>query len=212
MRIYATADIHGRKKRITLIRNNIFKHKPDVLVIAGDISSCIRSARIIAQLNDMPVPVLAIRGNTDLAGMDRLMEEYPNISSLHLREVAVNGVCFTGVSGTIPLPFHSRIGFREQSVMKKLEPLVKRYSVLLAHPPPYRVLDEVIGRFHAGSRRLHELVLTRQPALLICGHIHERRGSAFVGKTLVVNCSMGRTGAGAIITFDPNREIKVEML
>lgn len=212
MRIYATADIHGQKRRIALIRENIFRHKPDVLVIAGDISNVVHPARIIAQLDDMPVPVLAIRGNTDLARMDHLMEAHPNISSLHLREVFVNGACFTGVSGTIPLPFHSKISFREESLMKKLEPLVKSGSVVLAHPPPYRVLDEVLGRFHAGCRRLHKMLLARQPALLICGHIHERRGTAFVGKTLVVNCSMGRTGAGAMITFDPNQETTVEML
>jgi Icc-related predicted phosphoesterase len=212
MRIYATADIHGQKKRIALIRENLFRLKPDVLVIAGDISNAVGMARIIDQLNDMPVPVLAIRGNTDLARMDRLMELYPNISSLHLEEITVNGVSFTGVSGTVPLPFHSRIRLREAGLMKKFESLVKSDSVVIAHPPPYRVLDEVLGRFHAGCRRLHEMVLARQPALLICGHIHERRGTAFLGKTLVVNCSMGRTGAGAMISFDPNQETTVEML
>jgi len=84
--------------------------------------------------------------------------------------------------------------------------------VLVAHPPPYGTLDEGFGNLHAGSRGLRRLILDRQPRLFICGHIHERPGWAFLGKTLVVNCSMGRSGAGAWIGMETGREPTVEML
>ena len=38
MLIYAVADIHGQRDRIALIRSKILEYKPDVLVVAGDIT------------------------------------------------------------------------------------------------------------------------------------------------------------------------------
>ncbi len=212
MLIYAVADIHGKHDRIELIRETILKSAPDVLVVAGDITGLLNSGSAIAQLNDMPVPVLAVCGNSDWLGIENLIEKSPNISSLHLKKVDMNGASFAGVSGTVPIPFMSRMRFREKRVAETIEPLLKEHSVLVAHPPPRGVLDQVFGKFHAGCRCLHDIVLKRQPKLLICGHIHERTGTEFIGRTLVVNCSMGLRGAGAMIEFHHDKEIKAEML
>ena len=212
MRIYAVADIHGRPDRMGLIKENTIRLEPDVLVVAGDITNFIHPLPTIARLSDLPVPVLAIRGNTDLKRVERLIAKHPNISPLHLKKIAIDNVCFVGVSGTVPIPFSSRIGLREGPVLKKIMPLLKRDSVLVAHPPPWGTLDEVLGRFHAGCRSLYRIVSRAQPRLLICGHIHERPGTAFIGETLVVNCAMGRAGAGAVIDLDIDQNPKVEML
>jgi Icc-related predicted phosphoesterase len=212
MRIYAVADIHGRRERVEMIRRNVFKFKPDVLVVAGDIITFFGAGPVFDKLNDMSVPVLAIRGNSDPSGMERLMEKYPNISSLHLRQITVNGVSFAGASGTLPIPFRSRICLFEEQIIDKLEPLAENASVLVIHPPPYGTLDEVGGKFHAGSKGLNDFILRRQPELLICGHIHERPGAAFVGKTTVVNCSIGRTGQGAMIELDKGLKTNVNFL
>jgi Icc-related predicted phosphoesterase len=48
--------------------------------------------------------------------------------------------------------------------------------------------------------------------MLICGHIHEKPGWALIEKTLVVNCSMGRSGAGALITLRGDATPTVRML
>jgi len=86
MKIYAVADIHGQTNRFDLIENNISKLRPDVLVVAGDITSYTNSVSVISRLNDMSVPVLAVRGNTDLRKVESLLEQFPNISSIHLRK------------------------------------------------------------------------------------------------------------------------------
>ena len=39
MRIYAVADVHGKSTRIEGIRKTISEFKPDVLVVAGDITN-----------------------------------------------------------------------------------------------------------------------------------------------------------------------------
>ncbi|MBW2600217.1 MAG: metallophosphoesterase family protein [Deltaproteobacteria bacterium] len=212
MKIYAVADIHGRKDRIDLIESNISKLRPDVLIVAGDITSYTNSVSVISRLNNMPVPVLAVRGNTDLPKVESLLEQFPNASSIHLRQITIKDVTFVGVSGTIPVPFYSRICFEEKKVVTRLESLVKRSTVLVAHPPPRGVLDEAFGRFHAGCRSLFEVILRCRPKLFICGHIHERPGVEYIGTTLVVNCSIGRTGGGAIMEYDGDRDPSVEML
>ena len=212
MRIYAVADIHGRSDKIELIRDNTMQLNPDVLVVAGDITNYTGSAGILAQLNDIAVPVLAVRGNTDLSRVENLLENFPNISPLHLKQVTIGSTPFVGVSGCIPIPFSSRICLNQVQVFEKLNPLIKSNSVLVAHPPPRGTLDEVLGRFHAGCRNLTKLIKICQPVLMICGHIHERPGSAFIGKTLVVNCALGRNHAGAMIELDNENNLKVKML
>jgi len=205
MRIYAVADIHGHPARLTAIRRTIFELKPDVLVVAGDITGYIRPRPVIGQLNAMPVPVLAVRGNSDLARVEALFNIWPNVSSLHLTEVILGGISFTGLGGTIPVPFRSRIRFREKGLMEKMSLLMNPSSVLVVHPPPWGDLDRVMGKLHAGCRGLRQLVLNKQPKMVICGHIHEDTGTAYINETLVVNCSIGRSGRGALIEYENDR-------
>jgi len=212
MRIYAVADIHGRPDKIALIRSHILQLNPDVLVVAGDITNYTGSAGILAQLNDIPPPVLAVRGNTDLSRVEKLLENFPNTSPLHLKQVTIGSIPFVGVSGCIPIPFSSRICLNQAQVIEKLKPLIKNNSVLVAHPPPRGTLDEVLGRFHAGCLSLTKVIKMCRPVLMICGHIHERPGSACIGKTLVVNCTLGKNHAGAMIELDTENNLKVEML
>lgn len=212
MRIYAVADIHARQDRIRRIRHNLLQSKPDVLVVAGDITQFTRPAPVIDQLSKMPVPVLAIRGNTDIARVESLMDQRPNISSLHLRRICMSGIPFVGVSGTLPLPFRSQICLRETRMIGRMERLVRKDAFLVVHPPPWGTLDKVAGRFHAGSRGVRELILKCRPAVAVCGHIHEHPGLSSLGKTLVVNCSMGRVGEGSLIDVDEEGKVRITML
>jgi Icc-related predicted phosphoesterase len=129
-----------------------------------------------------------------------------------LKEQKMNGVKFVGVSGTIPLPFNSRIGWREKKIINTLAALVDNDAVLVVHSPPRGVLDEAFGRFHAGCRRLYQLIVQRQSRLVLCGHIHECPGIAIIGQTTVVNCNIARTGRGAVVDFEPDGPLRVKML
>ena len=212
MLIYAVSDIHGNPEKLSKIRRNVVEHNPDVLVVAGDLTSYHGHRRVVSGLNDMGLPVLAVRGNSDLPVVDRLLRAFPRTDSLHLKETVLKGVRFTGVSGAIPVPFRTRLRWIERPVLEQMIGLVQEHSILVAHPPPWGTLDEVMGKFHAGCRGLEEIVRKRQPRMLICGHIHERPGTARLGKTLVVNCNMGRRRAGAMIDWNASGEPRVEML
>jgi uncharacterized protein len=212
MQLYAVADIHGKPRRIEMIKKTISTYNPDLLIVAGDITNYTNPGAVLAELDGLPVPVLAIRGNTDPERVERMFHQYRNILPLHLKEVVMDDVSFVGVSGTIPVPFSSRICFREKQMISQLEPLVKPGSVLVAHPPPEGTLDRVMGRFHAGCRSLRRLMARCRPCLVICGHIHEASGKEYMGKSLVVNCAMGRKRAGALIDMDQERVVGVKML
>ena len=212
MRIYAVADIHGKPARMAGIHGIMSELKPDALVVAGDITGYLNPDAVINRLNQMPAPVLAIRGNSDLKKVDRLLDFYPNTSSLHLKNLKIKGINFIGVSGTIPVPFSSRIGWHEKKFLTALAAQVTDDSVLVVHSPPRGVLDTAFGRFHAGCRRLHQLVVERQPRLVLCGHIHECPGVASIGQTTVVNCNIASAGRGAVVDFDSDGTFRVKMV
>jgi len=212
MRIYAVADIHGKPARMARVHQTVSELNPDALVVAGDITGYINPDPVINQLNQMPVPVLGIRGNSDLKKVDRLLDYYPNTVSLHLKTHPIRGLNFVGVSGTIAVPFSTRIGWHEKRIFNTLAALVDENSVLVVHSPPRGLLDEVFGKFHAGCRRLHQLVTQRQPRLLLCGHIHECPGVASLGQTTVVNCNIAGAGRGAVLEFNSDGSFRVQML
>ena len=64
------------------------------------------------------------------------------------------------------------------------------------------VVDEVGGRFHAGSKGVRRYIETHAPGVVLCGHIHEAPGTVHLGNTLVVNCSVGKRERAACITMD----------
>jgi Icc-related predicted phosphoesterase len=212
MRIYAVADIHGKDSRFAKIEVQLARHQPDILVVAGDLVNYRHPGPVLTRLNALPLPVLVIRGNTDLKRVENLFRFYPNLRPLHLSPVMIQGVPLVGLSGTVPVPFRSRIRFRERDLFKRAATLVTSQTVLVAHPPPYGFLDEVAGRFHAGSRRLFDLVTANQPAFLLCGHIHERPGIIRMGRSIVVNCNVARDRAGALIDIRPGRSRAATLL
>jgi uncharacterized protein len=210
MRLYAVADIHGRSERMDAIKNNVGKYRPDVLVAAGDIAA-FRRASFVSKLGDLMLPVLALRGNTDSKRVESWFALNGNIIFLNNRDVMLAGAHFAGVSGTIPVPFRSRIAFRETAIWNRLIPRITPQTILIAHPPPWGCLDRVMGKYHAGCKSLEKVIRSSQPALLICGHIHEDAGMDHLGKTLIVNCAMGPASEGAVIDIQ-NGRITAEIL
>jgi len=193
MLIYAVADIHGKPERLSYIRKKIKDVSPDVLVAAGDITGYIRPFPTIEALSNMPIPVIAVRGNTDLPVVEKLFERCTNISHAHLNKISVHERVFTGLSGTVPVPFRSRVRLRERKILDMAASLMDKTSVLTVHPPPWGILDGVFGKFHAGSKGILRIIEEAEPALCICGHIHEMPGTQLYKETLVVNCSVGRS-------------------
>jgi len=202
MLIYAAADIHGHPRRIRSIQKQIAVHRPDILVLAGDISRRRQPEAMLDGLNRLDLPVLVIRGNSDCRHLVGLLSSFHRLRSIDLSVARFGDVEIIGIGGTLPLPFHSRLGLKESEAVSRVSDMLQAHSVLVVHPPPHGVRDRVLGRFHAGSRAVRQLIDNHSPALVICGHIHEQAGVETIGRTIVVNCAMGRSSDGALIHYD----------
>ena len=214
MKIYAVADIHARQRRLDRITANVERFSPDLVVVAGDLTSYRASPFVVSHLARLPAPVFAILGNTDRKTVGRQIDRSPSISSGYLPTAHHRPFNIVGLNGTLPIPFRSRIALRESSRLDAVAPMVNLKTVLVVHTPPWGILDEVMGKFHAGSKNLLEFIRRKKPAVVICGHIHERPGAKHLGRTWIVNCTMSHGRQGALIRFQgsgPGRP-HVEML
>lgn len=229
MRIYAVADIHGKTKYIETLSRVSREFKPDVIVIAGDITryfpweSTLDQLDKIGQLDELgqpggknSPPILCIRGNSDFKRMESNLKKTKNLTLLGGSPHTVQGVPFMGTNGTIPLPFASRVCMGENQLFKTLLPHMNKETILVTHPPPRGICDKVGNRFSAGSQNLLDFIKTAHPAMVLCGHIHEQAGMAFVTncipRTLVVNCAMNKDHHGAIIDLQKNTPPRVNFL
>jgi Icc-related predicted phosphoesterase len=77
-----------------------------------------------------------------------------------------------------------------------------RRKVVVTHQPPFGVLDTLYSGQPSGCRSLRRFLEDYQPDLLLCGHIHEARGEARLGRTAVVNVGELRNGHRAMIDLD----------
>jgi len=192
------------------VARTVAERRPDGLIVAGDLATRRRLAHRLADLDALGLPVYLVRGNCEGRGFDEQVKRCANLTRLTAKPIRCGKLHLSGLGGTLPLPFASRIRWREAALLGTLAP-APRANILVIHPPPYGVLDEVLGGLHSGSRGLARWIVRHRPELVLCGHIHERPGVATLGVTTVVNCAMGRHGGGALIESDPGNH-RIEML
>jgi len=212
MRIYAVADIHGKIEKIAKIKTVIAQESPDILVIAGDITNYVSPLKTLDLLKDIPIPILGIRGNSDFKHVETLLQAQENTTLLSHVPLIYQNLRFVGLSGTIPLPFISKISLRENRFLDRLKPGITPQTIMVVHPPPRNICDKVGNRFSAGSFCLQNFIENHPPLMVLCGHIHEQAGYQFIKNTLVVNCAMNRYFSGAIIQCGKSNGLNIKMI
>jgi Icc-related predicted phosphoesterase len=203
LKIYATADIHGAQHRVNEALSAIKKHKPDIIVIAGDITQFGPADVAITILNQFPTPIYTLPGNIDTADVWEGINKTEAVN-IHKKQTQVDGLTFTGINGVDDA--ETELFLSDHT----LQSYLNHVDVLITHVPPYGFQDTVFLGKHAGSKPLRKIVDTYHPLLVISGHIHERPGYTTHQNTIIVNCSMGKRGKGAIIEI--NESVKVTML
>ena len=63
-------------------------------------------------------------------------------------------------------------------------------DVLLAHGPPYLVLDRAVRGVDTGSHALRRAIVRGRPRVAVFGHIHEQHGEDQLGATRCLNVSL----------------------
>ncbi len=98
---------------------------------------------------------------------------------------------------------------KETAKAKKVLRNFKNLDILICHQPPYGVLDKVSKKYnppkswigkHAGSKVILDYIKKKQPKYVFCGHIHEGKGKAKIGKTEIYN--VGYNGDYVLLDID----------
>lgn len=209
MKILAFSDLHGRgyNQAAALIE----RHRPDWIVLLGDILPDFamlsgHENRLACQRDHWNThrsdfvspncPTMFIRGNHELEGfvVPGCHQESPN--ELKERFIWLEGYPADGaksVGGRSLSPEQL-----EAELQAQLE-ATPHPMVVLSHVPPYGCLDQSEPWKHIGHRPLASWLESRKIGaygLVLCGHVHESFGVAFIGeqeddRTLVVNLAGG---------------------
>ena len=150
-------------------------------------------------LDQIPIDTLAVTGNIDSVDVEKGIDD-SKATKIEMKKVFKKGFSFVGLTGL----YYDHIKIIDEKKM------IDEKTILVTHVPPYDSKDKVFIGMHGGSKELRELVDKYQPRLVLCGHIHEDPGFTKIGNTMVINCSMGKKGEGALI--DLNHKINVKML
>lgn len=195
-KVIATSDFHGTLPEIP---------ECDILIIAGDLCPDFPSKAGKYELvdkgggmqaqwldttfrrwvNDLSAKrILAIWGNHDFVGERRALWEHLELPVRFLQDetVEVEGLRIHGTPWVPGLPrwaFHAN----SPALQARAEGIPRDLDILISHGPPYGVLDFVAPQFgscHVGDTYLRHQLERIRPQVVVCGHIHEQYGSAYV--------------------------------
>ncbi len=213
MIVLALTDLHGRREMLHSILNAA--GPVDAILLGGDLTNFgtpEQAAELLACARQVGVPVWAVAGNCDSAEIDRLLIEQG--VGLHARAAVIQGIGFQGLSAAppwMPHMYHLTEDQLDEALCSGRARLPDvDHHVVLAHVPPHDCrLDRTAVCGHVGSRALRRFVDEHQPGLVICGHIHEARGTERLGRTLVVNCGAAAGGYYAVVRLDQRIEVEL---
>lgn len=208
MRIYLASDIHGSERAARMIREDLRDHEPDVFVAAGDLTDFGPVEYAKDLFSGLAVRTVAVPGNCDPREIVGVLDELG--VNLHGRKTTIGGRTFVGIGGSNPTPFGTPFELSEHDILETLRNAMEPGAILVSHPPPNGYADVVHSGAHVGSTSVRAIMEEYEPALLLCGHIHEARGVATHGRTTIVNPGAAREGHRAVVDLDP--EVKVRLL
>ncbi len=218
MKLLCLTDLHGNQKALARIAEAAAP--VDLVLLGGDITNFGQpeeAEHLVGQLAQVGAEVLAVAGNCDSAAIEQRLIELG--ISVFRRGLVRRGIGFHGLSAMPPWR-SDMYQFTEDELAEMLQEGAAQLEetdrrVVLSHAPPRNgKLDRTHLLKHVGSTALREYVDREQPELVVCGHIHEGRGTTTLGRTTVVNCGTADKGYYALIEMneDPNRAPEVTLL
>lgn len=208
MKFLALSDFHGDYSKVAALQQ--FAGEIDAVLIIGDITNFGPAEKALEFINMFDVPVLAVPGNCDPVDILKVLDGSKAVN-LHKNCYTIGDVNFIGMGGSNATPFDTPFELTDEDIEESIERLLDKCSgirnVLLSHAPPYGYSDELpVG--HVGCQAIANFV--NRFALVLCGHIHEARGTTTAGNTIVVNVGEASKGYGALIITNDN--VSVELI
>jgi hypothetical protein len=213
MKLLCLTDLHGARSALHRILDR--ERDADAILLGGDITNFgtpDEAERVVLHCSQAAPAVMAVAGNCDSPEIDQRLVDLD--VSLFGRGRVLCGVGFFGVSA-MP-PWHGdTYELTEEAIAAALDAGVAMLEdatpqVMLSHPPPRdTMVDRTVRHTHVGSIAVRRAIDRTQPALVVCGHIHEARGVDQVGDTVIVNCGCGLKGLYAVVEL--GQTVRVEL-
>lgn len=203
MRFIAVGDIHMDWANLARIPEI---DTADLLLVTGDLTNfgtATDAATVLAAIRQYNPNLLALAGNLDQPEVNDLLADHG--ISLHGIGRRYGEIALCGVGGSNPTPFHTPNEFAEPELAALLTqghgPVQGNTLLLVTHAPPRQTLtDRLPNGVHVGSSAVRDFIEAHQPAIAICGHIHEARAVDRLGRTTIINPGMLKDGGYVVIT------------
>lgn len=214
MKVLALGDPHGKlPKNLDSI---IKKNKIETIICIGEVFPIKRDKKnrgkanmktgekILDKLCSYKIPMIFFKGNMFLSGeglkifqklLGKYKEKYPNLKYKRLGKFEIKGRSFIVFDMIYEEHSHQMLSKyftdarKNEKRIERLNKLLKenKEAILLSHAPPYGYLDKIHSGKHIGSKFLLDTIKKSSPKLVLCGHIHEAKGKAKIGKTEIYN-------------------------
>lgn len=153
------------------------KHAP-VYIIYGNGELSNAETRAMSKQLKLPLPSIT-----------QALKAIPGVHLFNNKKIRM------GESVVAGLPFFSEHDEREAKRAASNLNKFGKIDILVCHQPPYGVLDALRNRNlprawqgkKLGSKVIAQYIRRYKPKLVLCGHIHEGKGTAKIGKTIVHN-------------------------
>ncbi|MFA6327923.1 MAG: metallophosphoesterase [Candidatus Micrarchaeia archaeon] len=206
MKLLALSDLHASEDLLDRLRAIASRKKYDAVLFCGDITDRGPVSYAKEALSLFP-RAFAVHGNMDTPDVAACMREMGVL--VHGRKVKLGDWNLVGLGGSNPTPFGTPSEYSEEEIASALARAgVDEFSIVLSHPPPYGLFDEVGNGMHVGSKAVRKMVEEKRPILLICGHVHEHEGREILGETLVVKLGPAEKMRGAEITIGESIDVE----
>ena len=184
-RVLAFSDLHLSRRHAAAIREAA--RDADLVIGAGDFCNARRGLEEAMELL-WPIEDRAVYvpGNAESADELRAATE---ATVLHGEGAERCGLRLFGLGYGVPVtPFGAwSCDLTEDEAERLLAPCAAA-DILITHSPPRDVADRTSGGRAVGSTAVRAAIERVQPALALCGHIHDSQGvSGLIGATRVHN-------------------------
>jgi Icc-related predicted phosphoesterase len=174
----------------------ILREWPEALALATWQGNEMKRAKAWIEKMALRYPTLWIPGNHDIGVDNATFGSIPGCTGILQQTVEFHGFRLYGVS---MCPCYDAPFLAAQWDYMTADPVMERAAydfepvdIVVSHCPPFACLDSGGsvpggGSVPIGSRALLDYIRKHAPRLVICGHVHEARGYARIGRTEIVN-------------------------
>jgi hypothetical protein len=214
MKILALTDIHAAYDNVERIL--AAERGCHAIILGGDLTThgtAEEAAEALKRFSSMGIPLYTVAGNMDPRSLEDTFSRHSTL--VNGRGVLLDDVGIFGVSGSPPTPMNTPYEIAEEEIALRAHTGWKdvqaaRIKIFVPHAPPRdTTVDAIRTGQHVGSTAVRKFVEQCQPHAVVCGHIHEARGTDTIGTTIVVNCGPALKGFYAILTV--GKGVSVEL-